>query len=126
MSGPIVFVSHFRVRERKLEAYRRLQAEIAVTIEAEKPRTSVFVAHLDALGAEVTVTHVFPDAEAMDHHFEGSEQRSEAAAEVMVPAGWEIYGAPSDAAIATIRQAQAATGASLQLAPQFVAGYVRR
>jgi quinol monooxygenase YgiN len=125
MSDPIVFVSHFTIRDGKLEEYRRLQAEIAAAIEAEKPGTVVYVAHADPLGAEVTVTHVFPDAEAMDRHFDGSDERSRAASEVMLPAGWEIYGSPSGVALETIRQAAAASGVALRLAPDFVAGYVR-
>jgi quinol monooxygenase YgiN len=125
MSDPIVFVSHFRIREGKLETYRRLQAQIAGAIEAEKPGTMVYVAHLDPLGPDVTITHVFPDAEAMDRHFEGSDERSRAASEVMAPAGWEIYGSPSGAALEAIRQAAAASGVPLKLGPDYVAGYVR-
>jgi quinol monooxygenase YgiN len=125
MSDPIVFVSHFTIRDGKLEEYRRLQAGIAAAIEAEKPGTMVYVAHLDPPGTAVTVTHVFADADAMDHHFEGSDERSRAASGVMVPAGWEIYGSPSGAALETIRQAAAASGVALGLAPDYVAGYVR-
>jgi hypothetical protein len=125
MSDPIVFVSHFVIRDGKLEAYRRLQNGIAVDIEADKPGTMVYVAHLNPLGTKVTVTHVFPDAEAMDRQFDGSDERSRAAGEVMIPAGWEIYGSPNDAALDTIRQAAAASGVALSLAPDFVAGYVR-
>jgi quinol monooxygenase YgiN len=125
MSDPIVFVSHFTIRHGKLAAYRRLQAEIADSIEAEKPGTTVYVAHLDPLGTEATVTHVFPDAEAMDRHFDGSDERSGTADEVMVPAGWEIYGSPSGVALATIRQAAATSGVALRLVPDYVAGYIR-
>jgi hypothetical protein len=125
MSDPIVFVSHFTIRDGKLEAYRRLQAEIAAAIEAEKPWTVVYLAHLDPLTMEVTVTHVFPDAEAMDRHFDGSDERSRAAGEVMVAAGWEIYGSPSGAALETIQEAAAASGVALRLVPDYVAGFVR-
>jgi quinol monooxygenase YgiN len=125
MADPIVFVSHFAIRDGKLEAYRRLQAEIAAAIEAEKPGTVVYLAHLDPRGTAVTVTHVFPDAAAMDRHFDGSDERSRAADEVMVPAGWEIYGSPSGPALETIRQAAAAGGVALRLAPDYVAGFVR-
>ena len=125
MSKPIVFVSHFTIREGKLEAYRRLQRDIAAAIRADKPRTLVFLAHLNSLATEVTVTHVFPDADAMDHHFEGSEERSRSAAEVMIPSGWEIYGTPSRTALENLRQAAASAGVPLTLAEGYVAGYVR-
>ena len=125
MTDPIVFVSHFKIREGKLEAYRRLQQEIATAIHADKPQTMVFLAYLNAAGTEVTLTHVFPNAAAMDRHFEGSAERSQAAGEVMVPIGWEIHGSPSAAALDTIREAAASAGVPLALAPDLVAGYVR-
>jgi hypothetical protein len=125
MTHPIVFVSHFRIREGMLEAYVRLQREIAGAIEADKPGTILFVAHLDGSRTSVSITHVFPDADAMDRHFEGSNERSRAASEVMVPTGWEIYGAASPAALDTIRQAAADSGVSLTLAPEYVAGFLR-
>jgi len=125
LTGPIVFVSHFNLRPGKLEDYRRLQLRIAAEIEADKPGTLVFLAHLNDAGTKVTVTHVFPDAEAMDRHFEGSDDRSKSAAEVMTPAGWEIYGSPSEAALENIRLAASASGVPLTLAPKYVAGYVR-
>ena len=125
MTEPIVFVSHFVIRAGQREAYLRLQREIAAAIEAGKPRTVVFLAHLGGTGSEATITHVFPDAAAMDDHFAGSDARSRAADEVMIPAGWEIYGSPSGPALDTIRQAAASSGVSLTVAPDFVAGYIR-
>ena len=125
MPGPIVFISHFNLRPGKLAEYRQLQSEIAVSIESEKPATLVFLAHLNADSTVVTVTHVFPDSDAMDRHFEGSDERSAAAFEVMSPAGWAIYGAPSDAALENIRGAAAASGVPFVHVPEFVAGFVR-
>ena len=126
MTEPIVFVSHFTVRDGALGRYRQLQEEVATSIRSGKPGTAVFVAHLDAAGARVTITHVFPNADAMDAHFEGAEQRSEAAADVMEPAGWEIYGSPSESALDAIRQAAAMSDVWLRLWPTFVAGFVRQ
>jgi hypothetical protein len=41
------------------------------SLEAEKRRTVVFLAYLSEDGAEVTIVHVFPGAEAMDLPFHG-------------------------------------------------------
>jgi hypothetical protein len=47
MSEPIVFISHFRVKEGKLDGYRRLQRDATRALEAEKPRTVAFLSYLD-------------------------------------------------------------------------------
>jgi hypothetical protein len=125
MSGPIVFVSHVRVKPSKVEAYRQLQHDIARVLHAEKPRTLVFVTYLSDDGSDMTAVHVFPDANSMDLPFEGSDKRSEAAYEYLVPAGWEIYGTASDAVLEEMRQAAAASGATLAVQPEYVAGFLR-
>jgi len=125
MPEPIVFVSHFHVKEGKRSAYRQLQEGIASQLMADKPRTSVFLAYLDSDGTAVTAIHVFADAESMDIHFEGSEERSERAHDVLLPGGWDIYGAPSDPVIETMRRAAAAAGVPLTVHSDLVAGFVR-
>ena len=45
-------------------------------------------------GSRFTVAHRFSDADAMDRHFEGSDERTAAAFEVMTPLGWEAPGRP--------------------------------
>jgi hypothetical protein len=125
MSEPIVFISHLRVKEGAADAYRQLQREVVPKLEVDKPRTLVFLTYLDGDGANMTVVHVFADAEAMGLHFEGAEERAKAAYEVLIPDRWEIYGPASEAAVETIRNAAASSGATLTLQPEYVAGFLR-
>ena len=66
MSEPIVFTSHFRVKAGKAEAYKRLQHEIAKQLQSDKPRTLVFLAYLTENDTEMSVVHVFGDADIHD------------------------------------------------------------
>jgi hypothetical protein len=125
VTEPIVFTSHFRVKAGKADAYRQLQYEIANQLQADKPRTLAFLPYLSEDGSRLTVVHVFGDAEAMDLHFQGSDERSDAAYEFLQPDGWEIYGKPSEEVIDSMRQAASAAGVKLSLQPEFVAGFVR-
>jgi hypothetical protein len=59
------------------------------------PRTAACLAHLDKASGHLAIVHVFPDAAAMDLHFEGADERAEAAYEFMTSACFEIYGTPS-------------------------------
>jgi quinol monooxygenase YgiN len=96
--GPIVFISHFKVREGKLEGFEDLSRAIQTALEEEKPRTVAYLFYLNDDRSELTIVHLFPDADAMDVHSEGADERAAAAYEFVEPAGWEIYGRPSPSA----------------------------
>ena len=125
MSEPIAFISHFRVREGAAEPLRRLSAQIVAELEAQKPQTLVFLSYLDDERGQVSFVHVFGDAEAMNRHLEGADERSASAYELIEPLGWEIYGRPSDSALNSMRAAAQSTGVSLTLQPIFAGGFVR-
>ena len=123
MSAPVVFISHFRVTD--VEAYIRMANVGARMIEAEKPRTAGFLHYLDREAGRVTIVHVFADADAMDLHFVGAEQRTSKAMTVMEPESWEILGPASENALATMRREAAAAGVPLTVQPEHPAGFLR-
>jgi len=47
MSEPIAFVSHFRVKQGKRDDVTRLFQDVSKRLEADKPRTLVFLAYLN-------------------------------------------------------------------------------
>ncbi len=110
MAAPIVFISHFGVKQGKLEPYKDLARTVTAQMEAQKPRTLAYLFYLSPDGSEAAIVHVFPDAESMDVHAQGSEERSRTAFEFLVPHGWEIYGTPSDAVLEQMREAASASG----------------
>lgn len=125
MSEPIFFISHFRIREGKFGALKRLLREATEQLRAQKPDTVLFLSYVDEERSVINFLHAFPDAHAMDIHFEGSDERSQAALEFIEPIGWEFYGEPSAAALETMRRAAASAGASLAVQPGYVAGFLR-
>jgi hypothetical protein len=125
MSDPIVFVSHFRLKQGKLEGLRQLATDATARLEAEKPDTLVFLSYLNADATRASFVHAFADAESMDRHFEGADSRSRAAYEFLEPTGWEIYGSPSEGAVNTLRTAASAAGVSLTVEPNYIGGFLR-
>ena len=125
MAQPIVFISHFTVKAGKLDRLKQLARDVAERLEAEKPQTALFLEYLTDQGTRMTFVHVFADAEAMDRHVEGAEERSKAAFEFMDPAGWEIYGQPSNAVLDSIRRAATSAGVPLIHQPEYLAGFAR-
>jgi len=125
MTEPIVFVSHFSVKEDKLDGLRQMFREALEMLEAEKPRTTAQLAYLDESGTNVSIVHVFADADTMDFHFQGAEERSRAAYAFMDPAGWEIYGTPSGAALQMMRQAATSADVALTIRSEYLGGFLR-
>lgn len=125
MPEPVVFLSHFRIKDGQLDTVRQMMSEATSRLQAEKPRTVLFLSYLDADGATISFLHAFADAEAMDLHFVGSDERSRAAYEHIQPLGWEVYGTPSTAALETLRHAANSAGVSLASHPEYLAGFLR-
>jgi hypothetical protein len=125
MPEPIVFVSHFRVKEGKSDDLRHMSDEVAEAMKAGRPRTLAFLFYVNESGTRMSIIHVFPDAGSMDLHFAGAEERSRAAYEYLVPDGWEIYGKPSETVREQMRQEAASAGVTLNLQPEYLAGFLR-
>jgi hypothetical protein len=125
MPEPIFFLSHFRIKEGQLDVVRQLTREAAARLQAEKPRTVLFLSYLDADGGTISFLHAFADAESMDLHVVGSDERSRAAFQHFEPLGWEVYGRPSASALETLRQAADSSGVALAPHPEYLAGFLR-
>jgi hypothetical protein len=125
MSEPVVFISHFKVKEGKVDELKRLAGEVERSLREDKPRTAAWLVYLDEDGTRVSFVHCFPDARSMDLHFEGSDERTAAVYEFVEPDGFEIYGSPSDQALDTMRRAAAGSGVSLSVQPGHLGGFLR-
>ena len=125
MPEPVVFISHFAVKEGALDELKRMSGAAVEGIREGKPRTVLFLSYLDEQGGRISFLHAFPDADAMDQHFEGADDRAAAAYEFIEPRGWEFYGKPSERAMEGMRATAAKFGVPLTVEPEFNAGFLR-
>jgi len=125
MSEPVVFVSHFRIKQGGRDVVTRAAKDVATHIHAEKLRTVLYLVYLDPEDETVSFLHAFPDGDAMDLHFVGADERFVAIRDYVEPLGWEVYGSPSAGALDVLRERAAASGLSLSLNPDYVAGFLR-
>lgn len=125
MSEPVFFVSHFAVKEGALDDLKRMTQGAVEGLRREKPRTVLFLSYLDEEGGRISFLHAFPDADAMDQHFAGADERAAAAYEFIEPRGWEFYGRPSEQAMEGMRATAARFGVPLVVEPEFNAGFLR-
>lgn len=125
MSEPVVFISHFAIKEGALGDLKRLAADVTEGLREEKPRTVLYLSYLDEEGSRISFLHAFPDADAMDEHFAGADERAAAAYEFIEPRGWEFYGRPNEQALGSMRAAAEQAGVPLTVEPAFNAGFLR-
>ena len=125
MPEPIIFISHFRIKEGSREAYEKLAREVTPKLEAEKPATLVFLSYENPIGNRLTIVHAFADADGMDRHFQGAAERGAAAMEFLEPAGWDIYGEPNPAVLEQMGQLAARANVPLTVESRYVGGFLR-
>jgi quinol monooxygenase YgiN len=124
MSEPVAFISHFGVKPGKRNDFARIFQESAERLQADKPRTLVFLGYLNEAG-QASFLHVFADAESLDIHNQGSDERARAAYEYLEPKGWELYGRPSHEALETLQRAAASAGVELSVVSNYLGGFLR-
>lgn len=69
--------------------------------------------------------HLFADAESFAIHLEGVAERSAAAAAFIETLGFAIYGDPGPDVLDAVRRAASASGVSLRIEPELLAGFLR-
>ena len=125
MSDPVFFISHFAIKDGALDDLKRLTADATERLREEKPRTVLFLSYLDEQGGRISFLHAFPDADAMDQHFAGADERAAAAYDFIEPRGWEFYGKPSEQAMEGMRATASRFGVPLVVQPEFNGGFLR-
>ena len=124
MSEPIVFISHFKVKEGKEEGLLQLNEKVTAQIKTDKPGTVGFLLFMNQAGNELSIVHVFPDAESFDRHVEGVGERSNASLEFIEPIGREVYGMPGDQVLTMLEPPEEYEMTFLHV-PKFSNGFLR-
>lgn len=124
MSEPIIFISHQRVKEGKLEGYMHYYRQVAEQAKANKPGTLAHIAYHNQEGVELSIIHIFQNAESMELHMKGVDELAKKAFEYVEILSFEIYGNPTEAILEGMMQI-AGSGIALNIRPQLIGGYIR-
>jgi glycine cleavage system H lipoate-binding protein len=124
MSEPILFISHNKMKEGKLDAFLKYNQDGFQLIQEQKPATVALLAYAGEDSGQVSFVHLFPDAQAMELHFQGAAERSKRAYEYMQPISMEIYGSPNDAVLEMMKQI-AESGVSVSIDTDYLGGFLR-
>jgi hypothetical protein len=124
MSEPIIFISNQRVKEGKLEEYKLYYRQVAEQAKANKPGTVAHLAYLNEEGSELSIIHIFPDAESMELHMKGVDELAKKAYEYVEILSFEIYGKPAGTVLERMMQI-VGSRIALNIKPQLIGGYIR-
>ena len=124
MSDPIIFISNQKVKEGKLEEYKQYYRRVAEQAKANKPGTIAHIAYHNKEGMELSIIHIFLDAEAMELHMIGVDELAKKAYEYVEIISFEIYGKPTDTVIERMMQI-VGSGITVNIRPQLIGGYIR-
>ena len=125
MVEPIVFISRFRLRAGATDAFAAAFIRAVELIGETKPRTAGFSAYVDDAQLQLSVVHVFPDAEAMSAHFEGANGRANSIANLVEPLDFEVFGPAPTSAIDQLRLEASEAGVELSVHLRSLGGFLR-
>jgi hypothetical protein len=127
MSGPLIFVSHSKVKPGELEAYQAHAVDVIELVESEEPRMIAFNCFASADGIDVSTVQVHPDAESLDFHLKiFFESLREKAFATLDSYEINVYGSPSDAALETLHQMPSRLpGLRVRVFPNHDGGFLR-
>ena len=131
LSTPFISISTLRVKEGKLETYKRYMRELLKTFETKEPQLIAFHVFLNEDGTEMTSIQIHPDAASMDFHLHVlgqvlprlKEQFGDVF-EFIELKRIEYYGTPSASALESVRRFME-SGVALSFKPLHVGGFTR-
>jgi hypothetical protein len=131
MTEPVVYVSTWKIKEGKVDAYARFHERLANTVRDLEPRVAAFLAFANDDGTEVTGIHVFADSDALDRHMGVLAERMGVLAEDMGlvtdplgPGHIDVYGTRPERALAMDRPLED-SGVPFTVKTRFVGGFTR-
>jgi hypothetical protein len=127
MSGPLIFISHSRVKPGKLQAYQAHRQQATELVEAEEPRMIAFNSYASEDGTDVSTVQVHPDSESLDVHMKlFFEKLQERAFQALDSYEINVYGTPSDAALELLGQMPSQLpGLRVRVLPAHQGGFLR-
>ena len=108
MSQPFIFISTFRLKQGKLEAFQERCQGLIEFVESNEPRIIAFNLYASTDGAEVSNVQVHPDADSLVSHMQLLRERISGAGgeegSIDVTTSSQIYGVPNPAVLEMIEE----------------------
>ncbi len=124
MSQPFIFIGTYRVREERLEEYRKICTELVDLVETNEPRMIAFNIYLDERASKTSIVQIHPDAASMEFHMKVVAEHIASAFDYLETESMQVYGTASDDLLDVIRQFTE-PGVPLTVVPIHEVGFTR-
>jgi len=124
MSEPIVFISRNKIKEGKVDEFRKHYWDSITITMADKPGTAIQLAYEKEQATEVTIVRLFHNADALDQQIQGADERSKKTYEFIEPIDIEIFGTPNPATLEKMKKI-AGSGVMVSISPHYIDGFIR-
>lgn len=124
MSEPIVFISRNKIKEGKVDEFRKHYRDSITITMADKPGTAIQLAYEKEQATEVTIVRLFHNADALDQQIQGADERSKKTYEFIEPIDIEIFGTPNPATLEKMKKI-AGSGVMVSISPHYIDGFIR-
>jgi len=125
MSEPVVFIIRFKIKEGKAAEFRMHYRESIQRTFETKPGTLAELAYENEEATEFTVIRQFPNADALDRHLHGADERSVKSFTFIEPIRVEIYGSLNPGTLEKMVKI-AGPGTPMEIHPNYTGGFIRQ
>jgi hypothetical protein len=116
MAGPFIFIGQSRIKEGRLDDFKRGLREMAEFVETNEPRVIAFEAYVNDDATEVTGVQIHPDADSMAFHMQIAFEKIMEFDQYLDTQSVEVYGVPNDAVLGMMKQvADQFTGSEMSM-----------
>jgi quinol monooxygenase YgiN len=125
MSQPLVYVDMSEVKPGKLVQLKAAINELAEFVEENEPGLVSYSVYLAEDGTRMSVVHVHADAGSLDYHLDVAGPLFRRFTDLVTLSSIHIYGEPSEAALAGLREKLRLLGAGDVIVHAPHVGFVR-
>jgi quinol monooxygenase YgiN len=125
MGEPLVYVDQAEIRPGKAAELRAAIADLAALVEASEPELLSYAAFMDPDERHLNVIHVHRDAASLELHAAVAGPMFPRFMELVRLRRIDLYGRPSEAAVAALREKAALLGGAVVEVHPLAAGFLR-
>ncbi|WOX24656.1 hypothetical protein [Streptomyces solicathayae] len=104
MARPIYYVDRSDIREGKLADVRSGLRDLAAFVEEREPQLLAYHFYIDESASTMTLIATHPDSASMEFHMELGMERFRAFSTLIRMTSIDVYGDPSTAVVARLRE----------------------
>jgi len=124
MSAPFIVMSTSKIKNGRLDEYRKYMIESVAIIHADEPRMIAFSTYVNEDGTKVTTIQVHPDADSMMFHMQLMRERFKVGFEHLEIESMTFYGKLNDQVLEMAKQI-AGSGVAININEEVFDGFFR-